>query len=155
MKKYDWFNATSYVPHAEQKEFHDSDARFRLIIAERRWGKTLSLTKEAEVLLMEPGTKGWVVAETYDMVMAIIDRMRKDLLVSPVADHKKPTSYRILEYPWGSRVEGKVAQYPQTLLGEHDIDWIVFDNCGYSKAEVWDICKAALKKPKLVAVSQP
>lgn len=154
MTKDEWFEKTGYTPHAEQKEFHDSDARFRLIVAGRRWGQTLSLTKEAEVMLMEPGTKGWVVGETYQMVMAILSAMRRnmeDVGKSPCGSYIQDL---ILEYPWGSTVEGRIAQHPETLPGEHDVDWIVFDNCAHSKSEVWDICRASLKEPRLVAVSQ-
>ncbi len=151
MDKYDWFEKTGYTPHAEQREFHDSDARFRLFVAGRRWGMTLALTKEAEVMLMEPGTKGWVVADTLDMVEAIMSAMHSNLemRVPPPWNVNRP-----LEYPWGSTVEGKIGQRPETMLGVDDVDWIVFDNCAYSDKRVFELCRNALKQPRTVVVKQ-
>ncbi len=148
MNKKKWFKKTGYRPHKGQKAMHNSKARFRLVVAPRQWGKTLAGTKEAEVMLLEPNTHGWVVANTYDMVENIMREIRKDIGLPPTRSTSYPMNY--LEYPWGSAVEGKIAQHPETMLGQVELDWVVFDECAMCTEKVWRIIQMALDRRIMV-----
>ena len=139
IRKEEWFEMTNYQPHSGQIPLHNSEERFRVIVAGRRWGKSLSAAKEAEVMLLTPGTRGWVVSKTYDLTRKVIREICNDLMVK---QKLKPTKKQmsgpiVLEFPWGSCVEGKSAEHPESLLGE-GLDWLIFDECAMCKASVWE-----------------
>jgi len=137
--KEEWFEMSDYQPHNGQALLHDSEERFRVIVAGRRWGKSLSAAKEAEVMLLAPGTRGWVVSKTYDLTRKVIREIYSNLLVKQkLKPSKKQMSGPIvLEFPWGSWVEGKSAEHPESLLGE-GLDWLIFDECAKCNASIWE-----------------
>lgn len=133
------FKATGYKPHVGQKPVHDSEARFRVIVAGRRWGKSLSAAKEAEVMIVTPGTRGWIVSKSYDLALKVFREIHQDLVVK---QKLKPTKQQmsgplLMEWEWGSSVEGKSADNPDSLLGE-GLDWLVFDEFAKCKQRVWE-----------------
>ena len=156
MNKDAWFEKVAYKPHAEQRAMHDSNARNKLVVTPRRWGKTTMLTKEAEALLMTPNTYGWVVAETQDMVMAIMEEILREtnVLMQRGRDHHETfhKNRMILEYPWGARVEGKMARRPESMEGYNDVDWVVWDNCAMCDEGIWIHIQSALKKQGTVEI---
>lgn len=137
--KWQVFPEMDYDPHAGQRRLHESTARFRVIVAGRRWGKSLSAAKEAEVMLLQPDTRGWVVSKTYDLAMKVIREIYTDL----VKKHRVSLTKRqmggpiVLEFPWGSTVEGKSSEHPDSLLGE-GLDWLIFDECAKCNQMVWE-----------------
>ncbi len=137
--KKEWFDMSDYRPHHGQVLLHESKSRFRVIVAGRRWGKSLSAAKEAETMILKSGTRGWVVSKTYDLTRKVIREIYDDLVIKhKVKLVKNQMSGPIaLEFPWGSSVEGKSAEHPESLLGE-GLDWIVFDECARCKASVWE-----------------
>lgn len=139
LNKWDVFDVFDYDPHPGQVRLHSSDARFRVIVAGRRWGKSLSAAKEAEVMLLTPGTRGWVVSKTYDLTMKVIREINDDMVKKKgLRPSKKQMSGPIvLEFPWGSSVEGKSAEHPDSLLGE-GLDWLIFDECAKCNQTVWE-----------------
>lgn len=139
ISKEKWFEMTDYQPHSGQALLHNSKERFRVIVAGRRWGKSLSAAKEAEVMLLTPGTRGWVVSKTYDLTRKVIREICNDLIVKHnLRPSKKQMSGPIiLEFPWGSWVEGKSAEHPESLLGE-GLDWLIFDECAMCKSSIWE-----------------
>ena len=139
INKEEWFEVTDYRPHRGQALLHNSRARFRVIIAGRRWGKSLSAAKEAEVMILTPETRGWVVSKTYDLTRKVIREIYNDLVIN---QQLKPVKNQmsgpiVLEFPWGSSVEGKSADHPDSLIGE-GLDWLIFDECAKCKASVWE-----------------
>jgi hypothetical protein len=134
-----WFDVSGYQPHNGQGVLHSSEARFRVIVAGRRWGKSLSAAKEAEAMILTPGTRGWVVSKTYDLTRKVIREIYGDLVVKWRLPLKKKqmSGPIVLEFPWGSWVEGKSAEHPESLLGE-GLDWLIFDECAKCKASVWE-----------------
>lgn len=65
-----------YVPHAAQLECHKHSARFRVINAGRRWGKTFFIPVEVRQIMLDylPQMKAreipraWIIAPTYPLV---------------------------------------------------------------------------------------
>jgi hypothetical protein len=110
-----------------------------VIVAGRRWGKSLSAAKEAEAMILSPSTRGWVVSKTYDLTRKVIREIYSDLVVKwrlPLTK-KQMSGPIVLEFPWGSWIEGKSAEHPESLLGE-GLDWLIFDECAKCKASVWE-----------------
>ena len=134
-----WFKTSQYSPHPGQLRLHNSQARFRVVIAGRRWGKSLAAAKEAETMILTPGTRGWVVSKTYDLTKKVIREIYKDLImkhrIKPIKNQMSGPI--VLEFPWGSTLEGKSAEHPESLLGE-GLDWLIFDECAISDAKVWE-----------------
>ncbi len=139
ISKEDWFKMSDYQPHPGQSILHNSKARFRVTVAGRRWGKSLSAAKEAEAMILTPGTRGWVVSKTYDLTRKVIREIHNDLVIKQkLKPIKRQMSGPILlEFPWGSSVEGKSAEHPESLLGE-GLDWLIFDECAICRAPVWE-----------------
>ena len=134
-----WFGMSNYQPHRGQILLHNSEERFRVIVAGRRWGKSLSAAKEAEAMILTPGTRGWVVSKTYDLTRKVIREICNDLIVKQKLkpSKKQMTGPIVLEFPWGSWVEGKSAEHPESLLGE-GLDWLIFDECARCQPSIWE-----------------
>jgi len=62
-----WFKKIQYVPHPEQKLYHDSLARFRIPTCGRRFGKTSMSAKDLEPKLLLPDSRFWIVGPTYSL----------------------------------------------------------------------------------------
>ncbi len=137
-----WFNLSGYKPHEGQKSLHRSEARFRVVVAGRRWGKSISAAKEAELMILKPGTRGWIVSKTYELG----EKVYREIYNTLIRKFQFPTlrsSYSLksgsmyIEFPWGSSVEVKSADHPDSLVGE-GLDWLVFDECAVCKSLVWE-----------------
>ena len=117
ISKAKWFADCKYKPHPKQLAVHQDYHRFRVVVAGRRWGKSLSASKEAEVMLLKPNTRGWVVSKTYDLTKKVI----REIEIEMVRKHgfrpvKRQMSWPImLEFPWGSWVEGKSVDNQESL----------------------------------------
>jgi hypothetical protein len=108
-------------------------------VAGRRWGKSLSAAKEAEAMILTPGTRGWVVSKTYDLTRKVIREIHNDLVIK---QKLKPVKRQmsgpiLLEFPWEASVEGKSAEHPESLLGE-GLDWLIFDECAICGKRIWE-----------------
>jgi len=142
LNKEEWFEVSGYKPHSSQKIFHVSKARFRVVVAGRRWGKSLLAAKEAETMLLLPKTRGWVVSKTYDLGEKVFREIYKTLILKfklkTIKKSYSPKSGSMyLEFPWGSVVEVKSAEHPDSLIGE-GLDWVVFDECASCKGLIWE-----------------
>jgi len=132
-----------FEPNDAQKDMFLYDARFKVYVCGRRWGKSLAAAHWALPYVLKPGSKGWVVSKTYDLTMKVIREMRvklKKYILSPSGKDWKRIQVSgpvILELPWGSTIEGKSAEHPDSLLGE-GIDWLVFDECAKSSSIIWE-----------------
>jgi hypothetical protein len=136
-----------FVPHYIQKEILDSQVRNKVIVAGRRWGKTLMASTIACSCIMagalskgtEP-TRGWVVSKNYELASKVFRLIYCSLVVKsrfkPVSK-KNIDSNAHIEFEWGSVVEAKSADSPESLIGE-GLDWIVFDEFASCKAVIWE-----------------
>lgn len=131
-------------PHAGQKEIMESDARFKVIVCGRRWGKTLlaiiSILLEA---LENPNGLYWYIAPTYRQAKNIAWRM----LMSKIRMFPKwwrdkcniQKNVLTIELPNHSIIELKGAQDPDSLVGS-GLDGVVLDEYAmdaYGAAPVW------------------
>ena len=120
-----WFNYTNYVPHTGQHKLHfpKTAARFMVAVCGRRWGKSLSASKEIEVVLNMPKTRSWVVAPTYQTAEKVFREVWHGIIQNRDPSKNIPTrraSYKdmYIETTSGSTFEAKSADNPNSLGGE-------------------------------------
>lgn len=128
--------------HAQGEVFNDP-ARFRILVAGRRFGKTYLAAVETLLKAVErPGTY-WYLAPTY--------RMAKDLawanlkrLVPPLWVRSKNESELRIELLNGSVLELKGAEYADALRGR-SLTGVILDEAAVMKREVWfEVIRPAL-----------
>lgn len=125
-----------YGPHQYQRAFHESKARFRILVAGRRSGKTLAAAHEAVRLALSiPGGMGWIVAPTYPL-SRVAWRMFLRVLPREVIKYQNKAE-RIVELVNGHVVECRSAYKPEDLVGE-GLDWLWVDEAARVKREAWE-----------------
>ena len=74
---------------------------------------------EAVYTITQKNKRVWVVAPTYELANKVFREVYKKLIIEM---GWKPKRYsereQYLEFEWGSSIQGKSAQKPETLLGE-------------------------------------
>tara|TARA_R100001129_G_scaffold23324_2_gene14875 strand:+ start:823 stop:2121 length:1299 start_codon:yes stop_codon:yes gene_type:complete len=136
-----WFKFTDYVPHSGQERLHypEKQARFTVAVCGRRWGKSVSASKEIECVITQPNKRAWVVAPTYQTA----EKVFREVWHTCITEKQMPTrraSYRdmYIEFEWGSIFEGKSADNPPSLVGE-GLDLLVLDEAAKQKKKTWEM----------------
>jgi Terminase large subunit, T4likevirus-type, N-terminal len=118
--------------HKKQMEVYRSKARFRVVVAGRRWGKT-SLSRILMITrAKKPRQRIWYVAPTYRMAKQI---MWSDLLEAIPKKWVKKISMSVTLIN-GSKIELRGADKPDSLRGVR-IDFLVLDEFQDMVPEVW------------------
>ncbi len=135
------FRATAYAPHAGQIRFHESDARFKILIAGARFGKSLASTKDVLSELTSGPSRGWMVAPTYALAQPELRYIMQDVqrrmgVPAAVIDGGRG-SWSRLRTPWGAEVLCLSAQRQETLLGE-EIDWLILCEAAHLDREAFE-----------------
>lgn len=137
-----------YKPHKYQKQFHNSKARFRTLIAGRRGGKTLSGTIEAlrfadlRAQELDRPTKGMIIAPTYPMLKDVNIPMFLDWCPSHTikAWNKQDHKMQLVN---GSEITFRSGDNPDRLRGV-GLDWVWMDEASFMDREVWEVVYPAL-----------
>jgi hypothetical protein len=143
-----YFQTIDYAPHsAAQAEYHNSKARFRVAVCGRRFGKSTMAGKDLEVKLL-PGNykrRFWIVGPTYDLGekefrvvwddMIVRLQLGRDKRVKKSYSKKQGDMY--IEFPWGSRVEVRSADHPESLVGDA-LDGVIMSEAAKHKQETWE-----------------
>ena len=133
-------DSTSAIPfkvklpklHSGQIDVAKSNARFKVLVAGRRWGKTrlgvwLCIAKAMQ------GKKTWWVAPTYSMASEGWKEIRRlGIDYGVVVKEGEKTIYT----PTVGYVTVRTADNPDRLRGA-GLDFIVLDECAYIKEETW------------------
>lgn len=131
---------TIFVPHeGGQAEVMASEARFRILRAGRRWGKTrLAAHETVMAATSKPGQMVWWVANNERNVMRgyrnVLRQLPRELLVKDPPSEK--ANVRVLELKNGSRIEFYTAGTPDALIGE-GVDFLVVDEAAAIEESVW------------------
>ena len=163
--KENWFDFIDYTPHKGQELLHNApdSARFIVGCCGRRWGKSHSAAREAEVYLTQPGKVIWVVSPNYNTSEKIFRIVYEDMVIKK---GYKPTQYsakeQILKFEWdggASMLCGKSAEIPSTLIGE-GCDLVIIDEAAKIKnlKKIWEMyLRPTLsdKKGKAIFISTP
>jgi len=128
----------NYRPHPGQSEFHENQARFRILACGRRWGKTKSGANEAVKQTIASGKDnvGFCVAPTYWHTQK---QWTEFMLYCPreliVNVNRGEHSIELL----GNRkIWFKSADNPDSLRSE-GLDWLWMDEGGQIKEEAWNL----------------
>lgn len=119
-------------PHPGQREVHEHQARFKVLAAGRRWGKTrLGVNECLDVAAR--GGRAWWISPSYKMsevgwrpLQRIGNKVGADVRI---VDRK-------VEMPSGGWVQIRSADKPQSLRGE-GLDFVVLDECAFMGQAAW------------------
>lgn len=140
-----FYNNLGYYPHAGQRRLHAAQAKFKVACCGRRWGKSRSgpHDKVPKMFQRQP-TLGWIVAPTYDLGEKefrvfweiLVDKMRVPLDKSKTFNSLRTKDFRITT-AWGSSVEVRSAEHPESLVGE-GLDWVIMAEAAKLKRSHWE-----------------
>ena len=120
-------------PHPAQKQVHECGARFRVLAAGRRFGKTrLGVNESIEVAAA--GGRAWWVAPTYRMSEVGWRPLKR--IVSRIPGAEIKNGDRMVKLPGGGEVWIRSSDNPDTLRGE-GLNFVTLDECAFQKQEVW------------------
>ena len=125
-------------PHEKQKEFIESSAKRKIIVAGRRGGKTTGVSMLAAMRAME-GKRVLEAAPVADQTNAFWDAI-KGYFAEPITHgiiYKKETE-RLLEFPNGGRIRCKTAHDADTLRGDY-ADLLILDEYSYMEPDAWEL----------------
>lgn len=126
-----------FQPHLNQQIIRDSEARFKVVVAGRRFGKTVFAINELiNNALLYPWTKNWYVAPTYRQAKEIAWKMLFEYLPREFISRKNEVELSV-ELGQGSEITLKGADNPESLKGV-GLNYAVLDEYGQMKPTVWD-----------------
>lgn len=141
MKKFNktkFFESVGYKPHEAQQIVHNSDRRFRIVVAGRRFGKSLLASRECMLRIIKPNQKVWIVAPTYELTKKVFREVfwsfHKHL---PHWVKKSSEADLTIELVNGSIVKCKSVDNPVSLFGE-GINFLIIDECARISENVWN-----------------
>ena len=137
------WKAIKYEPHRKQVEFHESQARFRVAVCGRRFGKSKMAAAEAMVEFMKPNSRGWIVGPLYSDGENEFKYMWDYLIAMGLLHQMTKKAYNVrtgemyIESPWGSRVDVKSAQHADGLVGK-GLHWLIVSEAAKQSPDVWE-----------------
>jgi len=120
-------------PHSGQLEVHNSDARFKVLSAGRRWGKTRLGVNEC-LDAASKGGRAWWVSPSYKTSEVGWRPLRQIARKIPNAEVRLVD--RMVTLPGGGFVAVRSADNPDSLRGE-GLDFVVMDECAFMQKEAW------------------
>lgn len=140
-----YFSRIGYEPTKYQREYHECEARFRVVCAGRRFGKSRMAAADMVTDLFQPNKLLWIVGPTYDLGMKEFRYLWDDLIVGQKLGLRKDVKKAFnpkqgdmyIEFPWRTKVEVRSAEKPESLVGE-GLDRVVLSEAAKLKKTVWD-----------------
>lgn len=127
-------NVTLPPLHEAQKLVRDSDARFKVVAAGRRFGKSrLAMLLCLEVLLTKPGAHVWWCAPIYSQSADAWSDLKTFASQIPGATIREGD--RVMRYN-GGYLMIKTTSEPDTLRGA-GLDFVVLDEAAFMDAATW------------------
>jgi hypothetical protein len=133
--------------HGGHKEVLRDPARFKVLACGRRWGKTLLTSLIALSVLMQMNRRVWIVAPDYGLTEKVFRELYHILVVQlGIIRPGKPGGGRArnqkgdyyLQTPWGSVLEAKSMENPDSLAGEAN-DLVIVDEAALTPGldDIW------------------
>jgi len=119
--------------HPAQATIHKSTARFKIIDAGRRFGKTRLGVMECIGAAID-GKRAWWIAPSYKTANVGWRPLRR--LAAQIPGAKISLAERTVTLPGGGEVSIRTADNPDSLRGE-GLDLVVMDECAFIKPEAW------------------
>lgn len=138
----------TYKLHASQLAIYRDSARFKVLAAGRRYGKTtLAIISLALNAVKLANTRNWYIAPTYRQAKMIAWRMLLSIIPAEIISGKNETELSIM-LGNGSEINLKGADNPESLKGV-GISYAVLDEYAYMRPHVW----SEIIRPMLVDTS--
>ena len=141
-------------PHAGQAEVHNSNARFKVLSAGRRWGKTRLGVMECMQAAFAGG-RSWWVAPSYKLAAVGWRSISRIGASIPGAEVKQ--GERLVSFANSGSVQVRSADDPDSLRGE-GLDYVVLDEAAFLQERSWsEAIRPALsdKKGSALMISTP
>ena len=150
-----------YKPHYGQTKLHyptKDTARFFVMVCGRRFGKTTASAMEATYYASQPDKKIWLVGLSYDKADLMFREVWKLMVIGHQNDIVRASEKeRIIKFKWGTTVEAKSADNPDSLVGE-GLDLLVIDEAAKVKRRIWDMYLSPTlsdRKGKAIFITTP
>ena len=140
-------------PHPGQVEVHEHPARFKVLAAGRRWGKTRLGVNECLDVAAQGG-RAWWVAPSYKTSEVGWRPLRR--IGGKIGAEIRKVE-RTINLPGGGSVQVRSADDPNSLRGE-GLDFVVLDENAFMKEESWtEALRPALsdRRGKALFISTP
>lgn len=125
--------------HQSQYEIASSSARFKVVAAGRRFGKS-QLGSATCVRVAASGGQAWWVAPNYltgeagwDVIRDLCYQLKKAIPEIRIYDSQPYT----VRFPSGGMVQIRSAEDPQKLRGK-GLNYVVLDECAFMQEAVWE-----------------
>ncbi|MBT6821550.1 hypothetical protein HOA56_03935, partial [archaeon] len=116
---------------------HKSKARFRIVVAGRRFGKSLLASRECMSRMIAPNQLVWIVAPTYELTRKVFREVYWGFhKYIPHWVSKSSDSELKIELLNGSSVQCKSADNPVSLIGE-GVNFLIIDEASRISENVW------------------
>jgi hypothetical protein len=126
-----------FIPHQNQQTIRQNNARFKVVVAGRRFGKTVFAINELiNIAIEKPNSKVWYVAPTYRAAKEIAWKMLFEYLPKEFISKRNEVELSV-DLIQGSEISLKGADNPESLKGV-GLDFCVLDEYGQMKEECWD-----------------
>jgi hypothetical protein len=134
MKRLSYRLNTPTVPHDCQLQILETSARFKVIAAGRRFGKT----ETGKLLMMQalyrkPDGIAWWIAPTYGMAAQVWHDLANSLAH---LETRISAAQRRIDLPGGGHIAVRSAHNPDRLRGA-GLDYAVLDEAAYMSASLW------------------
>jgi hypothetical protein len=143
--KWKVFEQIDYHPHPKQLLYHNSDARFKVPVCGRRFGKSKMAGSDLVPRMFEPNKMFWAVGPTYDLGEkefrvvweAIIRKLGFGKKQGVLSSYSKKQGNMFIEMPWGTRLEVRSADRPDSLVGE-GLDHVIMCEAAKHQLDTWE-----------------
>lgn len=134
-----------YGLRPRQHEIFTDGARFRVVVAGRRSGKThLDCVELVTAAADTTGSRCWYVAPTYRMAREIAWATLKNLVPSGIIDGSPNETYLRIDLINGSEIALKGADHPDRLRGP-GLDLLILDEFAWIDKKAWqEVLRPAL-----------
>ena len=131
-----------YKPHYGQSKLHFPEkdtARFFVMVCGRRFGKTTASAMEATFYASQPNMRIWLVGLSYDKADLMFREIWQKMVIGRANDIDRASEKeRYIRFKWGTVVEAKSADNPDSLVGE-GLDLLIIDEAAKVKRKIWDM----------------
>jgi hypothetical protein len=121
--------------HKRQWEVYRSTARFRVLVAGRRFGKTHLALVEMIRAAQSPGRIVWYVGPTDDQAKRVVWERLKNM-TRQWWSHDPDETHCVIHLHWGSTLSVSGGFAPDSLRGD-GLDFVVLDESATLKPNLW------------------
>ena len=150
-----------YKPHFGQGKLHFPEketARFFVMVCGRRFGKTTASAMEATYYASQPNKRIWLVGLSYDKADLMFREIWQKMVIGHQNDIIRASEKdRFIKFKWGTVVEAKSADNPDSLVGE-GLDLLIIDEAAKVKRKIWDMYLSPTlsdRKGKAIFITTP